>query len=276
MYQPSLSAFAIAATFWLAGPAAAQNTSAEDLFNVIGLPDIIDIMREEGVAYGAQVGVDMFPDRVGPTWAAAVETIYDQGMMQGAVKSAFVAALEGDDVDAMSAFFTSDIGRNFVTLEISARRALLDDATQAASEELASLARAEGSARFQLVDRFVQTNNLIETNVVGALNSNYAFYAGLVDGGAFDETLSKEQILSDVWDQEPEIRISTADWIYTFLMLAYDPVADTDLEAYIAFSQSKAGQQLNGALFDAFDDYFDGISSQLGFEAARMMTGAEL
>lgn len=276
MYHRSLTAFAVAATFWVVGPVAAQDNSPEVLFDIMGLPDIIDIMRDEGVSYGGQVGVDLFPENVGPSWSAAVQTIYDPVMMQGAVKSAFVASLEGDDVAAMTAFFTSDLGRKFVELEIAARRALLDEATEAASNELAALARAENASRFQLVDEFVQTNDLIETNVVGALNSNYAFYSGLLQGGAFDGAMSDAQILADVWNQEDEIRESTADWIYSFLMLAYDPASDADLQAYIAFSQSDAGQQLNSALFDAFDDYFNEISLKLGLEAARMMTGAEL
>lgn len=276
MIYRSLQALTVATSLWVAGPVSAQDTSAEILFDIIGLTDIIDIMREEGVTYGAQIGTDLFPDRVGPSWSVAVEAIYDPSKMQSAVKSAFVASLEGDDVDAMGVFFRSDMGRDFVNLEVSARRALLNKATEAASNEIASIARAEKSPRFQLVDQFVQTNDLIETNVVGALNSNYAFYSGLMQGGELDGTMSDAQILSDVWDQEPEIRTSTTDWIYSFLMLAYDPASDADLEAYIAFSQSDAGQQLNTALFDAFDGYFEDISFKLGQEAARMLSGAEL
>lgn len=276
MFHRSISAGAFVAALWVASPSVAQDQSAEILFEALGLPDIIDIMREEGIVYGAQVGTDLFPSRVGPSWSAAVETIYDAEVMQRDVKAAFIASLDGDDVAAMTAFFTSDLGRRFVDLEVAARRALLDEETDTASKALAATARARNSARFQIVDAFVQTNDLIETNVVGALNSNYAFYTGLMKGGAFEDALTEDQILRDVQDQEPDIRANTAEWVYSFLMLAYDPVSDADLQAYIAFSKSEAGQQLNDTLFDAFDDYFDAISYKLGFEAARMMTGAEL
>ena len=276
MFHRSISAGAFVAALSVASPTVAQDHDAEILFEALGLPDIIDIMREEGVVYGAQVGTDLFPSRVGLSWSAAVETIYDPEVMQRDVKAAFIAALDGDDVAAMIAFFTSDLGRRFVDLEVAARRALLDDETDAASKALAATARAQNSARFQIVDTFVQSNDLIETNVVGALNSNYAFYTGLMKGGAFEDALTEDQILADVWDQEPDIRANTAEWVYSFLMLAYDPVSDADLQAYIAFSKSEAGQQLNHTLFDAFDDHFDAISFKLGFEAARMMTGADL
>ena len=91
-----------------------------------------------------------------------------------------------------------------------------------------------------------------------------------------EDLLTEAQILSDVWDQEPDIRATTSEWVYSFLMLAYDPVTDEELATYTAFSTTPAGKQLNTTLFAAFDGFFDGISRELGYEAARMMTGAEL
>ena len=276
MFQRAIVTGVLIGSIWAGSAMAAEDAQAEILFEALGLPDIIEIMREEGIVYGAEIGTDLFPDKTGPSWAAQVDTIYDAEAMNTAVKAAFVASLEGDDVAAMIAFFSSDIGRRFVELEVSARRALLDEAVDAASKELALVAKTDATPRFQMIDTFVQTNDLIETNVVGALNSNFAFYKGLMEGGAFDEVLTEEQILTDVWDQEPEIRANTTEWIYSFLLLAYDPVEDADLQAYIDFSQTEAGRQLNTTLFDAFDGYFDKISYNLGFEAARMMAGAEL
>ena len=276
MFHRFMITGAFIAAIWGGASVAADDAEAEVLFEALGLPDIIEIMREEGIEYGAQIGADLFPSRTGPSWSAAVETIYDAEAMNTSVKSAFVASLEGDDVATMTSFFTSDIGRDFVKLEISARRALLDDDVDAASKELALIAKTDATPRYQLVDKFIQTNDLIETNVVGALNSNFAFYTGLMDGGAFDEVLTQEQILADVWDQEDDIRANTTEWIFSFLLLAYDPVEDADLEAYIAFSQTEPGKQLNNTLFAAFDDYFESISHKLGFEAARTMSGAEL
>lgn len=268
-----------AATFavsMLASPATAQTADAQDLFDALGMPDIIDIMREEGVGYGAQIGTDLFPNQVTQAWSAAVQTIYDADMMHGSVNATFIEALDGKDVTPMVDFFTTEPGRTMVSLEISARRALMDDAVDTASKDAARIAMSDNTDRFQLVDTFVQTNDLIETNVVGAMNSNVAFYSGLMAGGAFDATLTQEQILDDVWDQEAEIRANTSEWMYGFLMLAYDPVSDADLSAYTAFSASEPGIALNTALFAAFDGMFDKISFALGFEAARVMAGQDL
>lgn len=268
------AAFVAMSTF--AVPAFAQDTQVDALYDALGLPDIVDIMREEGVVYGAQIGTDLFPNQNTPAWAATVETIYDPVAMHSSVKSAFTAALDGADVTPMVDFFTSEPGRTMVTLEVSARRALLDDAVDEASKDAALIAKNDNTDRFQLVQEFVQTNDLIETNVVGAMNSNVAFYTGLMAGGAFDEALTQDQILNDVWDQEDDIRANTTEWVYGFLMLAYDPVSDTDLQAYTAFSASDDGVALNGALFASFDGMFDRISFALGREAARMMAGQDL
>lgn len=276
MFYRPVVAVSLAVSVAFSTPAAATPAQAEILFDTLGLPDIIDIMREEGITYGAQIGTDMFPDQATSAWAATVETIYDPDAMQNGVKSAFVAALDGQNVTPMIDFFTSEPGRTLVALEVSARRALLDDAVDSASKDVAAIARDDNTTRFQLVEKFVKTNDLIETNVVGGMNSNVAFYTGLMAGGAFDGVLTQDQILADVWDQEADIRDSTSQWVYGFLMLAYDPVSDADLQTYTAFSGSPVGAALNVALFDAFDGMFDTISFALGREAARVMAGKDL
>ena len=163
-----------------------------------------------------------------------------------------------------------------VGLEVSARRALLDPAVEEASEDAAAIAAADSDPRLDLVAEFVEVNNLIETNVAGSLNSNLAFYEGLVDGRAFGGALTEEQILTDVWAQEADIRESTTDWLFSFLFMAYAPLEDADLEAYIAFSQTEAGEQINSAMFDSFEELFTGISRSLGRAAAAEMTTQEL
>jgi len=276
MIHRTIAIASIVTSSFISLPALAQNTQAELLFDALGLPDIVDIMREEGVVYGAQIGTDLFPNKVSPAWRATVETIYDSAAMHASVKAAFIHALDNQDVTPMVAFFSSDLGKTLVSLEVSARRALLDDTVEQASKDVATVAKFNNTERFQLVDAFVQTNDLIEINVAGAMNSNVAFYMGLMAGGAFDEALTQDQILNDVWDQAADIRANTSEWVYGFLLLAYDPVSATDLEKYTAFSASDTGVALNGALFAAFDDMFDAISFALGREAARVMAGQDL
>ena len=262
-----------------AGFAQAQAADAEktaQLFDALGLPEMIAIMREEGLAYGAEIATDLLSTTTNAKWEKTVSDIYDVDRMRGGTSAALDAALAGSDVDAMLDFFTSDLGQEIITLETSARRALLDDAVDEAAKQAAGDALEAGTPRAELVTDFVATNDLIDTNVVGAMNANFAFYMGLQDGGAFEAELTEDQILADVNGQEPQIRQNTTEWVYGFLMMAYGPLSDDELQAYIDFSKTAPGQALNTAMFDAFDQMFVTISRQLGRASAQYMAGQDI
>lgn len=261
----------------LSAPLTAQNADKPTaLFDALQMNEVTAIMQAEGLAYGKTIATDMFPDRADDDWAATVARIYDLDKMQSQVRAAFDAALGEADIDPLLAFFQSEPGKTFVALEISARQAMLEEDVKTASEEAAAIARADRGPRFQLLAEFIETNDLVEPNVVGALNSNFAFYMGLMDGGAFDGDLTEDQILTDVWSQEADIRANTIDWLYSFLLMAYAPMSDDDIKTYLAFSASPSGEVMNRILFDSFDDMFDQISYALGRSAAKMMSAQEL
>lgn len=253
-----------------------DETKVDQLLGALGMPDIIEIMREEGLSYGRTLAEDMIPG--GPTeqWGMAVSTIYDTEMMYEEVSGAFGEAVAGDDIDAMLDFFTSAPGEKIINLEVSARRAMLDEAVEEASKENAAIAMIDETPRYLLVQEFVEVNDLIEANVVGSLNSSYAFYTGLIDGGAMPAGVTAETALQNVWSQEPDVRSDTTEWVYSFLLMAYQPLSDAELEAYIAFSRTEAGQDMSGALFSAFDGMFDDISRGLGLASSRFMVSQEL
>lgn len=263
----SLAAALLSATPVIADP-------VEDFYAALRLPEILEVMRAEGIAYGDQIAIDMLAGRDPAEWEATVRLIYDADWMERAVLAGLRRELEGRDIAAMTAFFTSEPGRSIVALEVAGRQALLDEAVEEAAK--AALAEAEGSPRLDQVRTYISANDLVDTNVAGALNANYAFYGGLVDGGAFDFDLTDDQILAEVWASEPEVRANTTEWVESFLLMAYAPLSDADLDTYIAFSESEAGQQMNAALFAAFDPMFDDISRALGLGAARFMVGEEL
>lgn len=270
----SVATLATAITFTL--PAVAQDNDSDVLFELLMLPAIIDIMREEGVSYSHTIGQDLFAGEPTQEWATVVGEIYDVDVMTSVVRADFETSLQDVDLAPLIAFFGSDQGQMIVGLEVSARRALLDDVVEEASKDAVARAQTDADPRYALVSEFIETNNLIETNVAGALNSNLAFYTGLVDGRAFGGALSEDQILTDVWAQEGDIRESTTEWIYSFLYMAYGPLGDADIQAYITFSETEAGGDTNRAMFESFDRLFEGISRSLGRAAAMEMTSQEL
>ena len=98
-------------------------------------------------------------------------------------------------------------------------------------------------------------------------------------GGArsdYPALMPTDQILSDVWAQEDQIRADTSTWLYSYLGLAYHPLTEAEMESYIAFWESPAGQRLNAALFQAFDTVFREVSLELGKAAGIAMQGRDI
>jgi hypothetical protein len=194
--------------------------------------------------------------------------------MEETVREGFAAAMAGTDPAPLIAFFDTPEGQRLVSLEISARRAMMDeDVEEAARDDYLSRAQ-DPDDRFLLVREFVEVNDLVEANVTGALNSNFAFYSGLADAGALEMT--EDEMLAEVWSQEEETRADSRDWLMGFLLLAYDPVAPELLEEYIALSQTEAGRAMNRALFAGFDRMYAEISYALGLALAREMQATDL
>lgn len=267
--------------FWVAVGAAPAMAQADpdkvaQLFDALELPGIIAVMQQEGLDYAEQIATDLIPGDPGAAWGATIRGIYDAERMEQMALSGLIETLDGADLDSMLEFYAADPGRNIPRLEVSAREAMLNSEIEDAAKEIAAQAIAEESDRFLLVREFVEANDLIELNVVGALNANYAFYAGLQDGGALPPGMSEDQILGDVWAQEPDIRANTTEWVYAFLLLAYQPLSPAELETFTAFSETEAGQQMNRALFTAFDRMFLDISRALGAAAAEELTTQDL
>ena len=246
---------------------------ADALYGALALPEVIDIMRGEGLDYGRELEEQLFAGQGGAAWNTIVATLYDPQVMGDTVRAGFAARLDGVDPTPMMAFFGSELGQRIVTLELEARRALLDDEVEAAARgsALAMRANDEADERVTLLDAFIDVNDLVEQNVVGAMNANYAFFSGLVDGEGFPEPMSESDILADVWSQEPQIRADTIDWVQGYLALAYQPLSDDELAQYVDFSRTIEGQVLNQAIFGAFDEMYSGISHALGQGAARFV-----
>lgn len=246
------------------------------IFDALRQGEIIDVMRQEGIESGRDIADAMFVPAVFSKWDQTLDEVYDTDRMTSLAVAKFSEALEDEDREGILAFFASEPGATLIALEVSARRAMLnDDVTEIALEQGRDMMAAD-TMRADLIGAFITTNDLIEMNVAGSLNSNLAFYAGLQDGGALPEDLTLDQLLVDLLSQEGAIRTETTEWMFGYLSMAYQPVSDDDLAAYLAFSQSPSGQALNRALFAAYEDLFNDISRVLGYEAAKIMLQAEL
>lgn len=265
------------ATPELVVPRADQRGAAE-LAAMLRLGELAGIVQAEGADYGDQLRQEMFPDRGGAEWPAIVARIYDPERLSGELTRVLERELSGrpDVLRAAEEFFGSPAGRKIVALEIEARRALLDDAAEQAAKDAYAEMETRGPARLDALRRFVEANDLVEMNVMGALNANLAFYKGMASGGAFTDEMSEDDMLGEVWSQEDQVRSDTEDWLWPYLALAYQPLSDEEMQAYQAFSETAEGRALNAALFTAFDASFVRISGELGRAVSRMVQGEDI
>jgi hypothetical protein len=266
----------VAMMFLLSNVSLAQQSSASVLFDVMKLGKIISVMREEGLSYGAALGDEMMPGRSFSDWSSEVARVYDQDKMIDGMRDAFVATLGDRDMGPLLTFFGSDLGQEIVELEYSARVAFLDEAIEEHAIALYKKREVEDDPMLAAVKSFVTTNDYIEANVAGALNSHFAFYTGLISGGARSSRMSKSDILADVWAQEPEIRINTEEWLYSYLLMAYQPLGVDGLNAYEQIMATPDGRAMNAALFESFDQMYVAISLELGQSLAGYMLAEEL
>lgn len=255
---------------------AAQDLSG--LSQALQLPKLAQLLHLEGVEYGATLEAEMFPGTGGERWASEVARIHDPARILGGLESA-LAPQFADHPDALAqsvAFFESELGQKIITLELSAREALLDDTTLEAAKVAFDDLRAKPSERLQSLEAFVEINDLIFSNIAGAMNANFAFMTGLRDGGAVDHSLPESDLMADLWSQEDQIRTDIEGWVFPYVALAYQPLNDEELAAYLQFSRTPAGKVVNSALFAAFDLLFAAVSYDLGLGVAEFLTAQDI
>ena len=254
----------------------ASSARADDiarLMQALRFAETVGIMRTEGLRYGGDVGKEMLDDAERARWGHVVDKVYDDEVMLAKVSMRFSEAMAGADVATLLAFYEGP-GAEIVALELVARRALLDDAVEAAAEAVYARMAAEGTPLVGQVNEIIADSDLTERNVAAALNANLAFYRGLADGGGLD--MSEAEMLADIWEQEDEMRQQTGDWLRAYLVMAYEPLAAETLEEYAGLWRSAAGRDLNRALFAAYDAMYEDLSYRLGLAVAVQMQGEDL
>ena len=259
------------------GPVAAQEArDADALFDLLRMPETVQIMAEEGIASGSELAVDLGLPEDDPAFLAAVAGVYDAARMEAEARATFVSALEGQDLGPLFDYFGSEGGAVILELDISARRAIMDEDVERIAKENAAVAFADETPRADQIARLVEATDMVELNVAAGMNSNLAYYMGMLDSGAFAGQMTVEDVLTEVLNGEESLRGTMTEWAHAFLFLAYGPLSDEDLESLIAIAQTREYRLVNAALFRAFDDVLEPIARELGRISGRTMAMTEL
>lgn len=263
----------VVAALVLALPAAAADEVAR-LARALMFTEVVDTLRVEGLAYGESLDTDMLAGAGGAHFAAQVSEIYDRDRIVASLEGKLGEGLSVEEMTDCLSFLESPVGQRIMRLEVTARDAMTDTEVADFAKEAYAKAEAEALPRLELIARFVKVNALIDHNVAGALSSNYRFYHGLSDAGW--QKMSDGEIMDRVWEQEPDVRKDTVDWMNGFLFMAYGPLSDDEMRAYVDFSETEAGQRLNKALFAGFDAAFDRIYYELGQATGHALSARDI
>lgn len=257
--------------FVLWGAQLLADQRVDRLAQAMHLSHVMEILVQEGQGHREELDETLLDNTGGAYFEAQVKDIYDPVWMQQFLTDAFEAGLSVAQLDQAILFFESDLGQTIVSLENSARQAMSDQAIEdMARESYESVER--DSTRFELVDEYIQANDLVEKNVQGSLSSDYSFFQGLdIDAQGDDQ-----ELLAELLSQKESRAAETEAWLYSFLLMAYRPLDETQMRENIAFSRTETGRALNEALFDGFDRMFNDISFRLGRAVAQTLRASDL
>lgn len=257
----------------VAGPALADPVRIAHLLRV---QDLFPILQKEGGTYGSDLLKEMSGMDPDAAWAAEVAKIHDPERLMPAFREDFGRALTGADEPAIEAWLDTPLGRRVVGLELQTREALLDPALEDRAIQAAEEADAADDPRLAAVRRVIAASDLVETNVIGGLNANLAFYRAMAAGNAFPYEVTEADMLADVAAQEEDIRADVTAWLEGYLFAAYGALSLDELQQLAQFNASAAGQELLRAEFTAFDRIYESTSAALGAALARRLTSADL
>lgn len=252
---------------------AATKAELDALYDAMRTDELLEVMANEGLAEGEGLQEDMLGGRGGVAWDQILTRIYTPATMAKDFRAVFDAEMADADVGPLLDFYATDAGQRVVQFEVEGRRAIGEDAVEQAAKT-AYIQLAPEGARLKLLTEFLELNDLVELNVAGAMTSNLAFFRGMGEGGGFE--MDESEMLAQVYASEPEIRADTTEWVTAYLTFTYARLSDDELSRYIALSKTKAGRDLNRALFAGFYDVFTGISFDLGEAVSRFMVTEEL
>jgi hypothetical protein len=254
---------------------AARPATARQVARLVRVGPLLQVVATEGARHGLGLEQSLFPGKGGKGWAREVARIQSPDRLLAILVAKFERGMRGEDLSAAEAFFASSLGQRITARELEMRRAMLDAEVQAGAISAAATLREERAGRAALIDRLIETLDLVTANVLGGMNANYAFYRGLGDGGALEERLTERDMLSMVRGQESQIRETTSRWLRAYLTMAYAPLSDADIERYIDFSRTPAGRRYMTAMGQAYGAVFERTSYDLGRAAARYMVAED-
>lgn len=246
----------------------------QDLYDAMYLDDIAEIMQDEGGDYVDSIGISYLEGRSLDRYKEQGHKLYDLAGLQTGLLNGLREELDADVAAQVLEFYETEAGQIAAKLEVSARRAISDQAVEDMAEAMVQEARSTQPERIADLLKFIQDLDLVQKNLEGSFNSQFAFLSEISTVRQFG--LDEQTILGLLAEGQSETERNIKQWLMAFTFMAYQPLTDKQFNAYLGMQRSDIGQDLNTALFTVFHDIDTQISRDLGKIVARLLTSQDL
>ena len=261
-------------------PVAGESAVADvaGLAAILQLDATFAVLAEEARPQGEDIAAQYFPGRSEDGWAMEVAAMHDPAAMRSRFETAFAAALAGQEavIPAAAAFYGSDLGQRILALEIEARRSFLDVAEEEAAEVAAQNLRDRRDPRLRMIRDLIAAGDLVESSVAGTLTARLAFSDGLAEGSPPGMSAPRDSRVQDIWSEEAALRGEVGAWLVRFMVQAYAPLSEDELQTYVRFSETAEGRAVNAAMGRAMEAALLPVSRDLGRLTARFTLSQQI
>lgn len=249
-------------TWALACGGALRADGLDALFTALRMSETLETLRDEGVGDAESILPKTSDGVIADLHLQQVEAAFDLALMERDMRDALEEYLDPEMTIRAVEFFESDVGQSLISLELSARRAIMDEEIESLAMATWEKRAAENDPHIIAIRKFVRVNDLVNLNAAGTMVARYEYMHGLATGSG--TPIDEDALLADIWDSEDSIVEETESWLTAYLLLAYGSVPTSDIDAYTAFSREASGQALNFAIFHGFETSYRRISFELG------------
>lgn len=260
-------------------PAAQEQQQGQRIWDALQMQALVPTLQQEARSGAAQLVEEGLMSAGPPPWPEIVARIHDPARLGPMFRDALGRAAQQADpalLERALAFYETGPGLRLAALEHSAREAMLDPEVEDAARLAFQRADEADEPRARLIRRLIDEADLVAPNVATGMNTSIAFSQGFAEGGGFDMAPTPDEMLAEAWGQEDVLAIEAESWMQAFLMLAYSPLSDAEIEAYIDFAVAPEGLLLADLLFNGFDEVFVHTSREMGLAAALRDEGQRL
>ena len=247
---------------------------SEQLYQLLHLDELVDIVSEEGLA-DAKATADAYLQGITRgNFGVSISQIYDKKSLSSKVKQMFSKALPTATANSLIAFYKSELGVQVSQLEVSARRAISDPSIEKYVIDRALEAEVQGKSRPQLLRSAINKMDWVKQNLAGAYEARFAFLAALSEVEAL--RLDQARIFTLMQSDQEALSLEIEEWLLGYMYMAYSPLSDDELAAYMRFQASPEGMALNEVLFDTFSRLNTENAEKLGQFTASALSAQDL